>query len=228
MPKNPNRKGSRWHARSQKNSTSSFPRTKPLGESSPERFAYNADFGAEGPLLFQQLLAETFGYKPLDGSLTSKVAREIHQDHFESWRAVDDGVFPAWGSNKRLLSTLRYSRNLTTPLAAKSLASGDKSVYDDAFAKFRVGRLGDCLRLVTGDYGSFFEIPDSAIVHDNVVVAADQAYRFSQKWHSRVKYEWWTTHTDPTIKLYRQLRKVAYADYRPNYWYVSPYQTLIC
>lgn len=80
-------------------------------------------------------------------------------------------------------------------------------------------------RIVIGDYGAFIEIDEKDIHTENLMVKEKEEYRFSPKYHENIKYEWYRPKTIDA-KLYHQLRTVTYADYLPNKWYISPYETL--
>lgn len=78
-------------------------------------------------------------------------------------------------------------------------------------------------RIVIGDYGAFVEI-DRAI-KENMQVKPGQEYRVNDpKYKDKVKYHWLTVKDDSDIKIYHQVKTVAYADYLPGMYYVSPYE----
>ena len=81
-------------------------------------------------------------------------------------------------------------------------------------------------RLVIGQYGAFIEIDDADFIKDNIKVKEGQEYRiYDDKYKNNVKYQWYTTKDDTNCKLYYQQKEVAYADYKPEKWYISPYET---
>lgn len=78
---------------------------------------------------------------------------------------------------------------------------------------------------VCGDYGVFIEIPPDKICRENIVVQRGQEYRIDNPdYADNVKYQWFTDKCGDGIKLYFQQKGVTYADYKPNMWYVSPYE----
>jgi hypothetical protein len=80
-------------------------------------------------------------------------------------------------------------------------------------------------RIVIGDYGAFIEIKLEQIMMENLKVKEGQEYRIENpKYSNTVKYYWFTAKDDSNIKIYYQRRFVNYADYRPNMFYVSPYE----
>lgn len=82
-------------------------------------------------------------------------------------------------------------------------------------------------RIVIGHYGAFIEIADEDMIKDNVVVKKGQEYRINDaNYASRVKYQWFTCTDNSDCKLYYQQKGVTYADYKPGYWYVSPFEVL--
>jgi hypothetical protein len=83
-------------------------------------------------------------------------------------------------------------------------------------------------RIVIGDYGAFIEFNRTQIVKENICCAPGQEYRYKdEKYKKRVKYYWYTTKDESGCKIYFQQRIVSYADYRPGYYYISPYEILI-
>ena len=81
-------------------------------------------------------------------------------------------------------------------------------------------------RIVIGDYGAFFEVAADHIIRDELMIPASQQYRTRPPYIDTVKYLWYTDKTTKSTKVYHQLRPVAYADYRPDYYYVSVYEAL--
>lgn len=77
-------------------------------------------------------------------------------------------------------------------------------------------------RIVVGDYGAYYEINPSDIIKDNIIVKNGEEYRIKDpNYKDKVKYEWYTTKDNSDVKIYRQKRKVSYADYKPGMVYVS-------
>lgn len=80
-------------------------------------------------------------------------------------------------------------------------------------------------RIVIGHYGAFIEISPDDMVMDNIVVKRGQEYRINNpKYSERVKYQWFTARDRSDCKLYFQQKGVTYADYKPNKWYISPFE----
>ena len=79
-------------------------------------------------------------------------------------------------------------------------------------------------RIVVGDYGAFVEMTEDLICKDNLCIESGQEYRLTEKYINNVKYIWLTTKDNSHVKIYKQLRKVSYADYKPDMYYVSPYE----
>lgn len=72
-------------------------------------------------------------------------------------------------------------------------------------------------RIVVGDYGPFIEFTKKQIMAKNI----------KKKWpgkqnKSGMKYIWCETRDQEKTKIYFQLEKVPYADYKPDYIYVDP------
>lgn len=82
-------------------------------------------------------------------------------------------------------------------------------------------------RIVIGDYGVFLEIKNEDIIKENIKVKEGQEYRIKHpKYAKNIKYQWFTTKDESNCKLYYQQKEVNYADYKPGYWYISPYEVL--
>ena len=82
-------------------------------------------------------------------------------------------------------------------------------------------------RIVIGDYGAFIEIDESKIIKDNLCIKTGQEYRLiDEKYKNNVKYIWLTINDDSDVKIYLQKKKVSYADYKPNKYYVSIFETI--
>lgn len=76
-------------------------------------------------------------------------------------------------------------------------------------------------RIVIGDYGAFLEIPDDAMVKENVRIKPGTERRTTFEY---AKYLWYEPRDGSQCKLYFQQRTVEYADYRVGMWYVSPHE----
>lgn len=80
-------------------------------------------------------------------------------------------------------------------------------------------------RIVVGDYGAFVEYsPHQAKIRQYKVKPGEE-YRLNSSESSRnIKYYWYTTKDSSNIKIYHQQRTVPYANYKPGFFYVSPYE----
>ena len=81
-------------------------------------------------------------------------------------------------------------------------------------------------RIVIGDYGAYVEIPLDKMIIDNLIVKPGQEYRFYSK-YSNIKYHWYCLKNNENIKIYYQKKPVTYADYKPENFYISPYDLII-
>lgn len=81
----------------------------------------------------------------------------------------------------------------------------------------------DFERIVIGDYGAYVEYSPAQANKDNYIIAPGQEYRLEPR-YSNVKYIWLTISDDSDIKIYYQKHPVTYADYKPEYYYVSVYE----
>ena len=80
-------------------------------------------------------------------------------------------------------------------------------------------------RVVIGDYGAFLEISPSQAFRAQLRVAPGQEYRIRDPhFVARCKYDWLTARDGSGCKIYYQTRAGPYADYRPGFLYVSPYE----
>ena len=81
---------------------------------------------------------------------------------------------------------------------------------------------------VCGDYGVFVEIEDSQINRNALKIQPGEEYRvYDPNFVDKVKYQWFTDKDGENIKMYYQQKGVTYADYKPNKWYVSPYEIVV-
>lgn len=82
-------------------------------------------------------------------------------------------------------------------------------------------------RIVIGHYGAFIEIADEDMNKLFVKIKEGQEYRINDpEYEKHVKYYWYTMNDGSDCKLYYQKKGVTYADYKPGFWYISPYEVL--
>lgn len=80
-------------------------------------------------------------------------------------------------------------------------------------------------RIVVGDYGAFIEFDKTQAIEENYEIAPGQEYRvYDPKYSKNVKYVWLTIDDNSNIKIYKQKRKVSYADYKRGMFYISPHE----
>lgn len=80
-------------------------------------------------------------------------------------------------------------------------------------------------RIVIGDYGAFVEVSPEQIVKENLIVKRGQEFRINEpQYRDRIKYHWLTSKDKSDCKIYFQQKTVAYADYLPGMYYISPYE----
>ena len=83
-------------------------------------------------------------------------------------------------------------------------------------------------RIVIGDYGAFIEIPPEKICQESIICKKGQEYRIEdERYANNVKYLWLTTNDSSNCKIYLQKKTVDYADYRPDMYYISPYEVFL-
>lgn len=79
-------------------------------------------------------------------------------------------------------------------------------------------------RIVVGDYGAFIEFSQEHIA-SKFVIKKGQEYRVNdEKYKNNVKYIWLTINDKSDVKIYYQKKRVSYADYKPNKYYVSVHE----
>ncbi len=79
-------------------------------------------------------------------------------------------------------------------------------------------------RIVVGDYGAFIEFSQEHITSEFVIQKGQEYRVYDEKYKNNVKYIWLTINDKSNIKIYFQRRKVSYADYKPNKYYVSVHE----
>ncbi len=80
-------------------------------------------------------------------------------------------------------------------------------------------------RIVVGDYGAFIEFSEPS---NEFIIAPGQEYRvYDKKYKDNVKYIWLTVKDGSNIKIYHQRKRVPYADYIPNKYYVSVHEVKV-
>jgi len=74
-------------------------------------------------------------------------------------------------------------------------------------------------RVVIGQRGPYVEFSKDEIQLNNLYIPKNQLYRLSDP---KVYYIEFRTTGTSSVKVYYQMRSVAYADYRIEYFYISP------
>lgn len=83
-------------------------------------------------------------------------------------------------------------------------------------------------RIVVGDYGAFIEFDKEQANFDEYIIAPGQEYRVNDpKYSKNVKYICMPIADGSNIKIYKQKKMVAYADYRSGMFYISPHECVI-
>ena len=106
----------------------------------------------------------------------------------------------------------KYSEMLTIPIDGGKIP---------LFAKYpSYNSIADCYqRVVIGQRGPYIEFTKNQIVDSLLYIPRSQLYRLSDP---KVYYiEFRTVEND--VKVYYQMRNVAYADYLINHFYISPF-----
>lgn len=78
-------------------------------------------------------------------------------------------------------------------------------------------------RVVIGDRGPYIELANRHILLDGIFIPREQHWRFEPKWREKVYYFEFRTIDESYLKIYLQNRRVNYADYKEEFWYVSPF-----
>ena len=74
-------------------------------------------------------------------------------------------------------------------------------------------------RVVIGQRGPYIEFTTNQILCDKLFIPKNQLYRLSDP---KLYYIEFRTNDDSNVKVYYQMRTVAYADYKIGYFYISP------
>lgn len=74
-------------------------------------------------------------------------------------------------------------------------------------------------RVVIGQRGPYVEFTTNQILCDKLFIPKNQLYRLSDP---KIYYIEFRTNDDSNVKVYYQMRTVAYADYKIGYFYISP------
>lgn len=75
-------------------------------------------------------------------------------------------------------------------------------------------------RIVLGGRGPYMEFARDDLYLENFIIPEDQLWR---RFHPGCYYIEWRSIDVRHVKLYQQLKTVDYADYRPQYFYISPF-----
>lgn len=119
-------------------------------------------------------------------------------------------------ARKHYIETIPYNLDLNGSMELK-LYSKEKTLISEGYN-----------RIVIGDYGAFIEICPFQIIEENIKVQEGQEYRINdEKYAHTVKYFWLTTNDNSRCKIYLQNRKVSYADYKPEMFYISPFEIIL-
>lgn len=80
-------------------------------------------------------------------------------------------------------------------------------------------------RVVIGDYGAYVEVRKDKMHRASICVKKGEEYRYKDPHYAQsVKYYHYTTKDDSDVKIYFQQRVVTYADYKPDFFYISVYE----
>ena len=74
-------------------------------------------------------------------------------------------------------------------------------------------------RVVIGGRGPYVEFTDKQIELNSFIIPKNQLYRLTDL---RIYYIEFRSNDDSNVKLYYQLKTVAYADYKIGYFYIDP------
>jgi hypothetical protein len=75
-------------------------------------------------------------------------------------------------------------------------------------------------RVVIGGRGPYIEFTDKQIELNSFVIPKNQLYRLTDL---RIYYIEFRSNDESNVKLYYQLKTVAYADYKIGYFYIDPH-----
>ena len=75
-------------------------------------------------------------------------------------------------------------------------------------------------RVVIGGRGPYIEIAEADIVKHNIHIPQEQQWRLTSDVAYYIEYR---SNDDCDVMIYHQRREVAYADYKPQLFYISPF-----
>lgn len=105
----------------------------------------------------------------------------------------------------------KYEGLLNIPKEGSSLEL--KTSYDTVIAR-------KYERVVIGQRGPYVEFTPNQIISDKLFIPKNQLYRLSDP---KIYYIEFRTNDSSNVKVYYQMRTVAYADYKIGCFYISPY-----
>jgi hypothetical protein len=79
-------------------------------------------------------------------------------------------------------------------------------------------------RVVIGQRGPYIEFTTNQILCDKLFIPKNQLYRLSDP---KIYYIEFRTNDDCNVKVYYQMRTVAYADYKIGSFYISPSELFV-
>jgi hypothetical protein len=82
-------------------------------------------------------------------------------------------------------------------------------------------------RVVIGDRGPYIELANRHILLDGIHIPKDQHWRYDPKWRDKVYYFEFRSIDQANLKIYLQNKRVKYADYKEEFWYISPFEVKI-
>jgi len=76
-------------------------------------------------------------------------------------------------------------------------------------------------RVVIGDRGPYVEFTKEQIIIDALHVPKEAEWRYRSNLSFIPFY--YELRTNNNVMVYHQIRRVTYADYKPDFWYISPW-----
>lgn len=78
-------------------------------------------------------------------------------------------------------------------------------------------------RIVIGDYGAFVEVAPNKIITENIRIQEGQEYRDFNPRYNHTKFSLLTPKDDSQMRITYQKKPVEYGDFKPGFYYISPY-----
>lgn len=112
-----------------------------------------------------------------------------------------------------------YEKRLRIPL------EGDKDTRFETSTGFHVAT--GYTRIVIGQRGPYIEFNPGQIILVNLHVPENEMDRLKEPKRSYVYFIEWRANDEANVKVYEQMKRVDYADYKVGLLYISPFDLIV-